>query len=502
MPTGPSGRAGRSSLRGTSHSTVPPPGGHWHLLGCACRHAAEAVGREQSVERRCARSRGIPRRSAREDATLEFAPSESSVAGSFPDAMTVPSSKAWLSDQTSLRAVCQKSVFGWACLGLVVLTTGLLVLLGSVPESPLVGQHPTGVPPLSVLTHVASAVGLDKVSASQSPVLAYGLIAGACLGFLGVLLAIRERGMSTRVVIGCSAIVITLATLGPPLFSHDVYSYALYGRMWVLLHLNPYVASPSAAANDPFLHVASNGLRSVYGPLFTLISGLIVWIFRSPAATVAALKVLSGASWLGVVVLASRLGRRKGSMQASFAAALVGLNPLVIIRVISGGHNDALVALAIMAALTAWYDGHKLLVTAFLTLGMLIKVVTVIPLIIFLSAMILAESTARDRLATIGKHLAVIVGLTTVALIPFGYSVRSISSFLTLTSLSNGSPRPPEVVLSAASAHVLRSLGWSRAVALSDGVLQVAFLKLPRWHCYCSFGAVIARLQRLYYSHS
>ncbi len=275
---------------------------------------------------------------------------------------------------------------------------------------------------------------------------------------------------------GCSIVVIALATLGPPLFSHDLYSYALYGRMWALHHLNPYVQPPSAAASDPFHPVASNGLRSVYGPLFTEISGLIVWIFRSPAATVAAFKVLSGGCWLGVVILASRLGRREGVMQAAFAAAVVGLNPVVILRVVAGGHNDVLVALAIVAALTAWYDGHKFLVTVLLTLGMLVKIVTVIPLVIFLWAIIRAESTFRDRIVTLGKHLAVIVGLTAVALIPFGGSFRAISSFATLTSFSNGGLRPPEVVVSAASASVLRSHGLSQEVALSNDIFQVVFL--------------------------
>ena len=51
--------------------------------------------------------------------------------------------------------------------------------------------------------------------------------------------------------------------------------------------------------------------------------------------------------------------------------------------------------LAIMAALTAWCNGHKILVTVFLTLGMLVKIVTVIPLAIFLWEMIRAESTVE-----------------------------------------------------------------------------------------------------------
>ncbi len=327
-----------------------------------------------------------------------------------------------------------------------------------------------------MLTHLARAVGFDELNASQSPVLAYALITGACVGFLGTLLAVRQRGISNKAVMGSSIVVIALATLGPPLFSHDLYSYALYGRMWALHHLNPYVQPPSAAANDPFHPVASNGLRSVYGPLFTEISGLIVWIFRSPAATVAAFKILSGGCWLGVTVLAARLGRREGVMQAGFATAVVGLNPVVILRVIAGGHNDVLVALAIVAALTAWYDGHKLLVTVFLTLGLLVKIVMVVPLVIFLWAMIRAESTVRDRIVTLGKHVAVIVGLTAVALIPFGYSSRAISSFSTLTSFSNSSLRPPEVIISSASASLLRSLGLHHLVTLSNDFFQVAFL--------------------------
>ena len=107
-------------------------------------------------------------------------------------------------------------------------------------------------------------------------------------------------------------------------------------------------------------------------------------------------------------------------MQACFAAAVVGLNPVVTLRLIAGGHNDVLVALAFMAALTAWYDGHRLLVTVFLTLGMLVKIVTVIPLVVFLWAMIRSETTVRRRLVTLGKHLAVVVALTAVAVVPFG----------------------------------------------------------------------------------
>lgn len=143
---------------------------------------------------------------------------------------------------------------------------------------------------------------------------------------------------------------------------------------------------------------------------------------------------------------------------------------------VTGRHKHVLVALVLVAALTAWYDDHKLLVTVFLTLGMLVKIVTVIPLVLFHWAMIRAESTVRDRVVTLGKHLAVIVALTAVAAIPFGISSRATSAFMTVTSFSNSSMRPPEVIIASASASFLRSHGLAREVTLSNDFLQVAFL--------------------------
>ncbi len=135
-------------------------------------------------------------------------------------------------------------------------------------------------------------------------------------------------------------VLIALACVGPPLFSHDLFLYAIYGRLLVFHHANPYVQTPSVAPHDLFYpYNPWTHLRSLYGPAFTDISAALVWAFRSAAATVAAFKVLSGACWIATVVLAVRLGRRQGPTQACFAAAVIGLNPVVILRIVDGGHE-------------------------------------------------------------------------------------------------------------------------------------------------------------------
>src|SRR5580698_6918814 len=289
-----------------------------------------------------------------------------------------------------LAAVAKTRSFGWTCLALVVGPTVLLFLLASVPGGTFTGAVPAGATAPSALRQAARALGFGHLSSPQAAELAYALIAVACAGFVGVLLASRHSGISTRVVIGSSVALIALACVGPPLFSHDLFGYAVYARLLVFHHANPYVQTPSVAPHDLFYpYNPWPHLRSPYGPAF---------------------KALAGLCWIATVFLAARLGRRQGPTQACFAAAVIGLNPLVITRIVAGGHADALLALAAIAALTAWYDARPLLVTVFLTLAMLVKIVAVIPFIIFLVASIRALPTTPDRMKNLGKHLAIVIG--------------------------------------------------------------------------------------------
>jgi alpha-1,6-mannosyltransferase len=150
-----------------------------------------------------------------------------------------------------------------------------------------------------------------------------------------------------------AAIVVLIAAFAavPPLFSHDIYSYVDYARLGVLHGLNPYVYRPDAAPSDPaYAHVAWTHVTSAYGPLFTLLTYPLAWL---PIwAAVAALKAAAAASVLGIAVLVARIAPSRG-VNPLGAAAFVALNPVVLLQVVGGGHNDALATLATTVGVAA-----------------------------------------------------------------------------------------------------------------------------------------------------
>jgi alpha-1,6-mannosyltransferase len=150
------------------------------------------------------------------------------------------------------------------------------------------------------------------------------------------------------------AAIVALAAgfaLAPPLFSHDIYSYVDYARLGVLHGLDPYVYRPDAVPSDPaYAHVTWTHVTSAYGPLFTLatypLAPLPVW------AAVAALKAAAAASILAIAILVARLAPSRGVSPLG-AAAFVALNPVVLLQVVGGGHNDAIAMLAATIGIAA-----------------------------------------------------------------------------------------------------------------------------------------------------
>jgi alpha-1,6-mannosyltransferase len=149
-------------------------------------------------------------------------------------------------------------------------------------------------------------------------------------------------------------LVVALACL-PPLLSHDVYSYVDYARLGALHGLDPYVHPPAAAPADPaFTHVTWTDTTSAYGPLFTLATYPLAWL--PVGVAVYALKAASAAAVLAIAALVARLAPARG-VDPLRAAAFVALNPLVLVHVVGGPHNDAfavlLMTLGVAGVLTA-----------------------------------------------------------------------------------------------------------------------------------------------------
>jgi hypothetical protein len=147
--------------------------------------------------------------------------------------------------------------------------------------------------------------------------------------------------------------------LAPPLLSLDVFSYASYARLEGLHGLNPYANPPAAIAGDEAVAFVGDFRDAVssYGPLFTL--GTTPLAHVGVPGFVWALKIIGGLAVLATAWLAARLAAVRG-LDPRPAAALVALNPLVLIHVVGGAHNDALMALAMTAGVAAIVWGREL----------------------------------------------------------------------------------------------------------------------------------------------
>lgn len=155
----------------------------------------------------------------------------------------------------------------------------------------------------------------------------------------------------TRALRGAILILVAGFAATPVLLSHDVYSYVSYARLGVVHGLDPYVFPPSAAPADAaYPQVEWTEAASAYGPLFTLLTYPLAWL--PVAMAVAALKGLAAVSVLGIAALVYRVAPARGITPLP-AAAFVALNPLVLIHVVGGAHNDGLAMLLAGVAIAA-----------------------------------------------------------------------------------------------------------------------------------------------------
>jgi hypothetical protein len=155
-------------------------------------------------------------------------------------------------------------------------------------------------------------------------------------------LAVAPR-LGARVVGGLIVVLVLAFACAPVLLSHDAFSYLDYARLGVRHGLDPYVNAPDAAPQDPaFAQVTWTETPSAYGPLFTLATYPLAWLPLWLA--VALLKVVAALSVLGLAWVVARLATRRG-FDPTRAAAFVALNPLVLVHVVGGAHNDGLAML-------------------------------------------------------------------------------------------------------------------------------------------------------------
>ena len=162
-----------------------------------------------------------------------------------------------------------------------------------------------------------------------------------------------------------------MAVVTPSRSSNDLWSYTMYGRTVTVHHANPYRRVPADYPSDPFLTRVSPRWRhtgSVYGPLFVGVASAGTLVASDSAlASRLFFQVLAALALAAILLIVWRRTR-------SPAAVLwLGLNPVLGVIVVNGGHNDVFVGLALLVATLFVGRGRGRAAGVTIGLAMLIK---------------------------------------------------------------------------------------------------------------------------------
>lgn len=151
--------------------------------------------------------------------------------------------------------------------------------------------------------------------------------------------------------------------VAPPLFSRDVFSYAAQGEM-TAHHLSPYVLGPFSLGSGAYVNPVDplwGNTPAPYGPLFLFLDGTLDRLSgHDELVTVVLLRLLEVAAvfllaW-GLSYLARGVHRDPGETMV-----LGALNPLVLLTLVGGAHNDALMAALLVAGIAFAVHRHPII---------------------------------------------------------------------------------------------------------------------------------------------
>jgi alpha-1,6-mannosyltransferase len=267
---------------------------------------------------------------------------------------------------------------------LLVAATAEIVLDGALGHSALIPKSP----------EIAGWLrGLGERLGYRVFLIAILVSAGAYAGLLALAGAVSKR--AAIILIGALQLIVFA---GPVLLSTDVFSYIAYARMGVEHGINPYLHGPLAIAHDPIYRYVGQDWKHVataYGPLYTLLS--------YPLAPLG----LGGALWgMKLMALLASAGTLALTWRCACARALnpvaailaVGVNPLYVIYGLGGAHNDLIMLLLMMAAVSLTFAGRDAAAAVAVVAGALVKVTVAV----LLPFMVLARRSRAQLLGAAG----------------------------------------------------------------------------------------------------
>jgi len=363
-----------------------------------------------------------------------------------------------------------------------LISAGAITWGASLPSSPFTWKtcsgvvsgsvtvcHPWffGIPPPSIVA--ASPLPADK-NLFIGLVAVYGgmvLMMQAWIALVRV--ARRHKGLLVRVFAAVIAAWTLPLLVVAPLFSRDAYSYAAQGEM-MSRGISPYLFGPGMIGVNAFSGLVDRlwaDVTSPYGPVFLWLAGVNATVVgHNELLAVVGFRVLALAGVVMIAIFVPRLARSYGR-DPSLAFVLAVLNPLVLLHLVAGAHNDALMLGFLVAGLSVARGGRPALGVLLCTVGAMVKVPAFIGVVYigweWLGDDVPFRSRVRPTLAATAMAIAAMAAVSEMVGLGWGW-VNALNNPGTVLSWLD----PPTAVgLTSAKLLAVLGLGYHQQLLLS-----------------------------------
>jgi len=289
----------------------------------------------------------------------------------------------------------------------------------------------------------------------------HGLVVSSTLlwlGVIGLLVAWLWLGrrmldggrVSEYTMIATTGFWLAPLLLSVPLFSRDTYSYLAQGAL-LRDGFDPYAVGPIDNPNSLLDNVSSiwTTTPAPYGPAFILIAKFVTLVVGNNV--VAGTMLLRLCMLPGLVLLiwaAPRVARHIGA-DGAVALWICVLNPLVIVHLMGGVHNEMLMVGLMMAGIALTFSRHHIAGATLIAVAVAVKATAVLalPFMVWVWMRHLAGGRLRALLiasaASVATFVAVFAVLSAVAGVGLGWltalagSVKIINWLTIPTAVAN-----------------------------------------------------------------
>ncbi|MGD9620931.1 MAG: alpha-(1-_6)-mannopyranosyltransferase A [Mycolicibacterium sp.] len=233
-----------------------------------------------------------------------------------------------------------------------------------------------------------------------SSVLLWGGVALMLIAWLWLGRRVVDRSADQYTMVATTGFWLIPLLPSVPIFSRDTYSYLAQGAL-LRDGFDPYVVGPIDNPNSLLDNVSPiwTTTTAPYGPAFILVAKFVTLVVGDDVVAGTILLRLCMLPGLALLIWAAPKVARHLGADGATALWICVLNPLVIIHLMGGVHNEMLMVGLMMAGIALTFGGHHVSGVALIAVGVAVKATAglALPFMVWVWARSLHERRGHSR---------------------------------------------------------------------------------------------------------